>query len=352
MKNINKKKYKNKDKKILLLVLSFGFILILLGTLGYFLSKNQLENKTEIQDIVITPSPKTNNIVSNKSVDTQIVLDKYSNIYKNADLLFEKPTQDGDQKIVWGFIESNSKLKETIYKDGSNFVPFVVKSEKSDYSINLSGFDISTVDIQKGTDRSELVKKIESFIVNLGYKKINIEDNTNLYKVINRHENNRRDIFIKNDQAFLVYYQDSDCDNIDNTGCYVRVTYSNNIEKQINSQINVLNKLVNNGSGLIFDKGALSSLVNSGYIRGFGKQLDNQYIYFDIGKYNSDGEAVLFKKNNTGSYDLVYSSEEKLDFIKFNEKIKNNPKEIMCWIISQKILEKYNIDTEIINACK
>lgn len=34
----------NKDKKVLLLILSFGFVLILLGILGYFLSKNQKNN--------------------------------------------------------------------------------------------------------------------------------------------------------------------------------------------------------------------------------------------------------------------------------------------------------------------
>jgi len=61
MKNIKK----NKDKRILLLVLSFGFILILLGILGYFLSKNQTK---EIETVINDSIPTITSIVTKKDI--------------------------------------------------------------------------------------------------------------------------------------------------------------------------------------------------------------------------------------------------------------------------------------------
>lgn len=350
-------KPKNKKKIVFISLIT----VVLLATIGITYSVLK-DRSTELYSSQINDEE---NVVSSVPADSenkneeddnnlQAVLDKYQNMYKNSPSLFEKPIKSEEQNSVWNLISNSSKLQDTVHEDGSNFIPFVVQSSESKYYINLSGFDIDTVDIQKGVDRSDLVNKIENYIKNLGYKKVNIGDTTNLYKIVDTYENNGRDIFVKDDQAFLVYYQDGDCEKIDYGGCYLRVTYSSNIEKQISSQITVLNKLVNTGSSLFFDKDALSSLVNKGYIEDFGKQLDENYIYFSVGKYNSDASSGLFKMNSNGKYGLVLSFDLEMPN---STEFGNYPKNILCWyMLPQKMPNKsdsgYQMVLQEINFCK
>lgn len=343
-----KNKYNNKsyilfkkirNKKYLII----GFILLIIVFLILFQKYKKI-------DTVVVEYIKSN--LDNKQFESinitkeegQVILDRYSNMYKNAVPFFEKSFKNEEQEKIWDFIRNNSSLSNNTNNNDDNFVPLVIKSNKSEYNINLFGFDISTGIYQKGTERLEFVNKIGNFLINLGYNKIENDSKTNLYELVKTYEN-KGDFFIKGDQLVRIYYQNDDCYEDMYGGCFIRLTYVNNIEKQIDSQSNILNKLIdNNGSvGLFFNRNAASSLINGGYlIDGF--ELDKNYAYIRVGKYNSDYEVCLFKINSQGKFELVLS-EWDLDnsFITLSEN-GVHPKEILCWFYLPRDMPPYQPD--------
>jgi hypothetical protein len=154
-----------------------------------------------------------------------------------------------------------------------------------------------------------LVKKIEEKILSLGFEKLDINKAVDKFSIVNTYENLDQTFFYKGNELFSISYNKGICNDNDNGSCFVSVSYTNNIDKQIDSQLDVLNKLTDNQKG-IYDRNALSSLINvngaSGYINGVEDgAIINGYYIFNIGKYSSDGTTVFAKLNKDNKLDIV-----------------------------------------------
>lgn len=335
--NIFFKKIRNKKYIVI------GFILLIIVFLILF-QKYKKNDTVVVEDIKSNLDNKQVKSINITKEEGQVILDRYSNMYKNAVPFFEESFKNEEQEKIWNFIRNNTLPSNNINRTDNNFVPLVIKSNKSEYNINLSGFDIYTGIYQKGVERLDLVNKIGNFLINLGYKKMEDGSKTDLYELVETYEN-KGDFFIKGDQLVRIYYQNDDCYEDMYGGCYIRLTYVNNIEKQIDSQSNILNKLIdNNGSiGLFFSRTAASSLINGGYlIDGF--ELDKNYAYIRVGKYNSDYEGCLFKINSQGKFEIALPEWDlNNSFITLSEK-GVYPKEILCWFYLPREMPPYQSD--------
>lgn len=327
-KNIKKKKNIKKNKYLFLILITILLVIITLIFL-YKNDKNSFSQPSENYSGNLTKAP------------TQIPF--LIPISKKVTPLFEISTDSQDKNTIWSFVRENYELQDNVYKNGESFVPFIIKNDKSKPKINLIGFDTTTADIQSGSKRLIAAKKIENLIISLGYKQIKIGDKTDSFEIVDTYENMNRTIFLKEDQIFSVYYQQGNCEEVTFGGCYIRVSYFNNIEKQILSQLEVLNNLI----GFVFDED-ISSSFPFRYIENFptGKKI-NEYIVFLFGKYNSDATLILAKEKDNGSLEIVLDG-YKLDTTKFSE----IPKDVLCTFFSIRNNGEEEKDLSIIEKCK
>lgn len=265
-------------------------------------------------------------------------------VSKNATSLFEISTESEDKKTIWNFIKNNYELQNNVNKNGESFVPFIIKDYKSKFKVNLTGLDITSTDIKNGSKRLNTAKQIEDLIISLGYKQIKIGDKTDSFEIVDTYENMNRTIFLKGDQIFSVYYTQGNFEEGDYGGCYIRVSYFNNIEKQISSQLNILNKLTNNSEGII------GGLLNGNYIDlpYFGKKI-NDYIIFYISN-DSDIFLVLAKKNKDDFYEIII--EQTYDGKVFDYESLNIPKDVLCTYFNMIDYGQPTKDLSIIEKCK
>jgi hypothetical protein len=337
-----KKIKKQSMKKKIFLVISIIFVLLVGGCVFVYKNDQKLNNQNyynpEEKDI------SKNNFISTESTIEPTASLKFS-IPKTAIPLFEESTESKDQKTVWSFLKEKYEIEEE--RQNKNFAGNIVKGNNSDFNISLSGLDITTSDIQSGVERLDIIKQIEDKILNLGYKKINVGDKTNLFKLVDISENSSDNIFINGDQLFSVYSQDGDCEEAKFGGCYILISYQNNIEKQISSQLNILTKLAADGTGLV------SSLIKYGYIANVSESKKiGEYIVFYFGKYNSDGTLILAKENRNGGLDRILDSDrDGLNSTFIDDKIMSQiPDDVLCTYLFYLQNSDYN---QIISArCK
>lgn len=310
MKSKNKYKFFKKNQKFLLI--SAILILIVIFII-YFFRKNNEEiisdqNKTVIQTSTLSP---TKNQLENHTYTT------YYRPFPNSTPLFTISTGSDDQKKVWNFIKSNFEINPTVNDDGSSFEPFIIKPINSEYKLNLSGFDLDTVNIKNGQERVKKVTKVEELIVKLGYTQITTGFKNDIFEMID----DGRKYFIKDNQVFSLRYSNDDCDD-QSFGCYIRVTYFNNIKEQIESQLKVIDQFTINNK----DSQIVGLLGTNRYFEDIPNAIVyGKYRIFRIGQYNSDVFDFLTEIDNNGKLKVITISELSYDSV-----IENLPNDVWC----------------------
>lgn len=323
MKPRNKSLFLKKNRKSLLFFVVITILIVVIAIILFFRKdKMNLTFQSNIRaDLTSTP---TSSPTEKKAKNNNYTV--YSRPFPNSTPLFTSSTEDADQKNVWNFIKNNFKLNSTVNEDGSSFTPFIIKKLQSKYLFNLSGFDIDTDSVQKNKNITSKIENIKKYITDLGYREIQSNSEINGFIILGSSSYGRKDnIFIKNNQIFNLNYFAGDCGSNQN-GCYLRISYFNNIKEQVESQLKVINQSDANDQG---SSKLIDLLSDNRYFESIPNAITyNKYEIFLIGQFNSDTFRFLTEVDANSNLKVIGISPQD------DSLLKELPDDVWCAIKS------------------